>query len=53
VAVAITFHRPDLPATAQAAQKTVKFFVENGLDRAADVRPQPILDRVKAVFTCK
>jgi len=47
--VAITFHRPGCSAIAQTAKKTVQLFVENGLDRAADVRAKAILDRIKAV----
>ena len=34
-------------------EKAARFFVENGLDGAADVRAQPILDRVKAFVARK
>ena len=51
--MALALHRPGLSAIAQTAKKAVKFFIENGLDRAADVRAKTILDRVKAFFTCK
>mgnify|MGYP005877172395 CR=1 FL=1 len=50
--MAIPLHGPGLPAIAQAAQKAVQLFIENRFDGAADIRPQPVLDRVKAVVTC-
>jgi hypothetical protein len=50
LAVAVPLHRPGLPAVAKAAEKAVQFFVENGLDGAADSRPQSVLDRVEAVI---
>ena len=53
VAVAIALHRPGLPAIAQPPEKAARFFIENGLDGAADVRAQPILDRVKAFVARK
>jgi len=36
-------------AVAQTAEKAVRFFVENGLDGAADIRAQTVLGRVEAV----
>jgi len=46
--MAIALHRPGFAAIAQTAKKAVQFFVENRLNGAADVRAQPILDRIEA-----
>jgi len=48
--VAIPRHRPGLSTVATAAGKAVRFFVENGPDGAADIRAQPVRDRVEAVI---
>jgi hypothetical protein len=48
VTMAIALHRPGFAAIAQTAKKAVQFFVENRLNGAADVRAQPILDRIEA-----
>jgi hypothetical protein len=53
VAVAIALHRPGRSTIVQTAKKAVQFFMENSLDRAADVRAKAILDRIKAFLTCK
>jgi hypothetical protein len=51
--MAVAFRTPVLAAVAQSAKKAVQLFIENGLDRAADVCANPILDWIKPLFTCK
>jgi hypothetical protein len=49
VTVAISLRRTGLPTVAQAAEKAVQFFIENGLYGVADIRAQPVFDRVEAI----
>ena len=51
--VAIPFCGAIAAAVAQSAKKAVKLFFENGLDGAADIGAQPVLNRIKSLFTCK
>jgi hypothetical protein len=51
--VAIALHRTGRSTVAQTAEKAVQFFIENGLNRAADVGAKAILDRIKTFLTCK
>jgi hypothetical protein len=49
--VAVALPRSTTAAISAASDEVGKFFLRQGLDRGADVLPQPIFDRVVAGFT--
>lgn len=48
--VSIPFHRAAAATVAQTTQKAIELFLKNSFDGVANVRPQPLLNRVEAIF---